>query len=75
MASLVAFLASPAAEAISGQLFLVYGGKVGYFKAPELAETFTAAGEVFDADELAKTLGASITRQTPGYAVSQTLKL
>ena len=75
VAPLVTFLASPAAEHITGQFFLIYGGKVGYFKAPELAATFAAKGDTWTAEELAETLGGSMEPGMQGFAASTKLSL
>ena len=75
VAPLVTFLASPAADHITGQFFLVYGGKVGYFKAPELAATFATAGDTWTPEELEKTLGAAMEPGMQGFAVSTSLSL
>ncbi|GAB93272.1 3-oxoacyl-ACP reductase [Gordonia rhizosphera] len=53
---LVCFLASPDADGITGQLFVVYGPKVMLMAAPTIEETFTAVGDGWDANDLAKTL-------------------
>ncbi len=53
---LVCFLASPDADDITGQLFVVYGPKVMLMAAPTIEETFTAVGDGWDANDLAKTL-------------------
>jgi 3-oxoacyl-[acyl-carrier protein] reductase len=40
VAAFVTFLASPAADAISGQVFIVYGGKVGLLAPPTIEQRF-----------------------------------
>jgi NAD(P)-dependent dehydrogenase (short-subunit alcohol dehydrogenase family) len=54
----VVWLGTKAADHVSGNVFVVYGGKVGVMKAPALDRSFTAAGETFTVDEIDKTLGA-----------------
>ncbi|MFA1550974.1 SDR family NAD(P)-dependent oxidoreductase [Actinomadura chokoriensis] len=53
----VAYLASPAAEKISGQVFVVYGDMVALMAAPTVEHKFTAAEGVFSVDEF----GAQVT--------------
>jgi 3-oxoacyl-[acyl-carrier protein] reductase len=48
----VAHLASPAAEGINGQVFVVYGDMVALMAAPTVERKFTAAGGVFTPEEL-----------------------
>ncbi len=57
VAPVVAFLASPAAAGISGQLFVAYGGFVGVASAPALAQRFDAEDGHWDVDELADEVG------------------
>ncbi|MET7768029.1 3-oxoacyl-ACP reductase [Nocardia sp. NPDC005366] len=57
VARLVAYLASPAADAITGQLFVVYGPMVALMAAPVVERRFDAAGDQWSAEALADTLG------------------
>ncbi|WP_309234701.1 3-oxoacyl-ACP reductase [Nocardia sp. XZ_19_385] len=57
VARLVAFLAAPAAEQVSGQLFVVYGPMVALMAAPVVEQRFDASGDQWAADDLAATLG------------------
>jgi len=57
VAGLVAYLASPAAESVNGQLFVVYGPMVALMAAPVVEQRFDAAGDAWEATELAATLG------------------
>jgi 3-oxoacyl-[acyl-carrier protein] reductase len=52
VATFVSYLASPAAEGISGQVFIVYGDMVALMAAPTVEQKFTAAGGVFSVEEL-----------------------
>ncbi|GIH66273.1 3-oxoacyl-ACP reductase [Microbispora siamensis] len=52
VATFVAYLASPASEEISGQVFVVYGDMVALMAAPTVERKFTAADGVFSVEEL-----------------------
>jgi NAD(P)-dependent dehydrogenase (short-subunit alcohol dehydrogenase family) len=54
--TLVRFLASPAAQAVSGQVFVVYGPQVTLLSAPSLEQRFTSDAQAWDAEELSTTL-------------------
>ena len=54
--TLVRFLASPAASAVNGQVFVVYGPQVTLLSAPSLEHRFTADAQAWDAQELSATL-------------------
>jgi 3-oxoacyl-[acyl-carrier protein] reductase len=54
--SLVRFLASPAAEAVNGQLFVVYGPNVTLLAAPTVERRFTADADAWDPADLTATL-------------------
>ncbi|WP_342801166.1 3-oxoacyl-ACP reductase [Nocardia sp. No.11] len=56
VAKLVAYLASPAAEAVNGQVFVVYGPMVALMAAPEVEARFDAAGAEWSEADLASTL-------------------
>ncbi|BAD55379.1 putative short chain dehydrogenase [Nocardia farcinica IFM 10152] len=70
VARLVAYLASPAAEAVSGQLFVVYGPMVALMAAPVVEQRFDAAGEAWDATELASTLSGYFADRPAGRTFS-----
>ena len=54
--SLVRFLASPAAEAVNGQLFVVYGPTVTLVAAPTAEYRFHADGSAWDPADLGETM-------------------
>jgi NAD(P)-dependent dehydrogenase (short-subunit alcohol dehydrogenase family) len=53
---LVAYLASPASERVTGQVFVVYGGFVGLMGGPPLRARFDAVNGHWDTDALTKAL-------------------
>ena len=57
VAPVVVWLGSRAADHVNGNVFVVYGGKVGVMKAPSLDGVFAAEGETWTVDELDKTVG------------------
>ena len=65
IAPLVAYLASPAAEAVSGQVFVAYGPMVVLVSAPDVEQRFNAAGDLFTSEELAEALGGYFAHRDP----------
>lgn len=65
VAGFVAFLASPAAEHINGQLFVVHGGNVALMAPPSIEHRFGAAGDVWTPEELATQVGGYFDGRDP----------
>ena len=70
VAPLVAYLASPAADAITGQVFVVYGGMVALLAAPTVEQRFDASGSTWDLDDLDKQLGGYFAVRDPSLSFS-----
>ena len=66
VARLVGYLSGPAAEAVSSQVFVVYGEFVALLKPAEVEEKFVASTGVFDETELAERIGAHFQAKAPG---------
>jgi NAD(P)-dependent dehydrogenase (short-subunit alcohol dehydrogenase family) len=67
VAPLVSYLASPAADAISGQVFVVYGGMVALLAPPTVEQRFDVpdAGRAWAATELDAQLGRYFADRDP----------
>jgi NAD(P)-dependent dehydrogenase (short-subunit alcohol dehydrogenase family) len=65
VAPLVAYLASPAAEQINGQVFVAYGGMVALLAAPVVEQRFDAQSETWDLADLDKQIGGYFTDRDP----------
>ena len=66
VARLVGYLSGPAAEAVSSQVFVVYGEFVALLKPAEVEEKFVASTGVFDETELAERIAAHFQAKAPG---------
>ena len=77
VAPLVAYLASPAAERITGQVFVVYGGMVALLAAPVVEQRFDATGETWDLADLDKQVGSFFTDRDPsvGFAADAVMNI
>jgi 3-oxoacyl-[acyl-carrier protein] reductase len=79
VAPLVGYLASPAAERISGQVFVVYGGMVALLAAPTVEQRFDVptAGRAWQAAELDNQLGSYFAERDPArtFACTDVLTL
>ncbi len=72
----VSYLASPASEEINGQVFIVYGDMVALMAAPTVERKFTAADNVFSAEEFDAQLTPYFSGRSPyqnyaAYSVAQ----
>jgi NAD(P)-dependent dehydrogenase (short-subunit alcohol dehydrogenase family) len=63
--TLVRFLASPAARAVNGQVFIVYGPQVTLVSAPSVEQRFVADAQAWDAQALSTTLAEYFAGRDP----------
>jgi NAD(P)-dependent dehydrogenase (short-subunit alcohol dehydrogenase family) len=76
IAPVVVWLAGRGADHVTGNVFVVYGGKVGVMAAPRLEATFASAGETWTVGELSSTVGAHLADGARhGFAVGTDLAL
>jgi 3-oxoacyl-[acyl-carrier protein] reductase len=72
----VAWLGSPAAAHVTGQVMVVYGGKVAVISAPSVEATFASESITWSPDELVATVGAELSHgEHPGFGVPVTLRI
>ena len=69
---LVAFLASPAADKVNGQLFVVHGGMVLLMRRPVVEERWDSAQETFTVSELEAGVGSYFETKASGEGFSAT---
>ncbi|KUL41428.1 SDR family NAD(P)-dependent oxidoreductase [Actinoplanes awajinensis] len=77
VAPLVTYLAGPAGERITGEVFVAHGDVVAVLGPPTVRAAFHAAGEQWTLEELDETLSKVFTADPPqpGYLCEQTLPL
>ena len=75
VAPVVTWLASPAAEHVTGQLFVTYGGKLAVIGAPSVEATYRSEG-TWTAGELAESVGSAIgAGKHHGFAIGVDFRL
>nr|MCW2727488.1 short-chain dehydrogenase/reductase [Aeromicrobium sp.] len=67
----------PAADSITGQVFVVYGCMVALLAAPVVEQRFDASGSTWDLDDLAKQVGGYFEGRVPsvGFAADSVMQL
>lgn len=77
VAPVVAYLASPAAARITGQVLVVYGGMVAVVAAPVVEQRFDTAGTTWSAEELDQQLGGFFAERDPavGFAADSIMRM
>jgi NAD(P)-dependent dehydrogenase (short-subunit alcohol dehydrogenase family) len=77
VAPFVAYLASPAAAAISGQVFVVHGGMVALMAKPVVEQRFDTSGAHWSLAELHETVGGYFADRDPNrtFAAIEVLSL
>ncbi|MCW2781370.1 MAG: short-chain dehydrogenase/reductase [Marmoricola sp.] len=75
VAPLVAYLASPAADGINAQVFIVYGGQVSLMAAPVVEKTFASSADVFDLADLDANLGGYFATRDPALSFAADMSL
>lgn len=73
--NLVRFLASPAADGVNGQLFIVYGPTVTLVAAPSAEAQFSADSDVWDPADLSKALVGYFADRDPEKSFSAPIGL
>lgn len=77
VATLVSYLASPAAADVSGQVFVVYGGMVALLEEPRVEKRFDAPSGVWTPDALAEAVAAHWEGRPAGksFSAAEVMKL
>jgi NAD(P)-dependent dehydrogenase (short-subunit alcohol dehydrogenase family) len=75
VAPLVTYLASPAADGITGQVFVVHGGTVLVMAPPRVDKRFDASGETWTQHDLETALGTHFNNGAPraGFSCEETI--